>query len=42
MMPKIVSKPHNTHVLKVRPMKQRQRKTLREYQCDTGQRLSKG
>ena len=40
MMPKIVSKLHDTRVLETRPAKQQQRKTLGEYQCGTSQRPS--
>ena len=42
IMPKIVSKPHNTHVLGTIPMKQKQRKTLGEYRCGNGQKPSEG
>ena len=40
MMPKIVSKLHNSHVLETTPVKQKQKKILEEYRCSTGQRLS--
>ena len=40
IMPKIVNKLHNTHMLKTRPAKQQQRETLGEYWCGTGQRSS--
>ena len=42
MMPKIVSKPHDTHVLEMIHARQKQGKTLREYRCGTGQKLSEG
>ena len=38
LMPKIVSKPYNTHVLEIIPMRQKQRKTLGEYRYGTSQR----
>ena len=40
MMPKIVNKPHNTHILETIPVRQKQRKTLEEYQYGTSQRPS--
>ena len=42
MMVEIVSKPHDTHMLDAIPAKQKQEKTLGEYQCGTGQRPSEG
>ena len=41
MMPRIVSKSHNFHVLETTPVKQKKKKkkkTLGEYRCGTGQR----
>ena len=37
MMPKIVSKLHNPHVLETTPAKQKQRKPCKEYRFGTGQ-----
>ena len=37
MMPKIVSKSYNPHVHETIPMKQKQRRPYREYQCGTSQ-----
>ena len=38
MMPKIVSKSHDPHVLKTTPVQHRKkRRPCREYQCGTGQ-----
>ena len=42
MMPKIVSKSHNTHALETIPTKQKQRQTLGEYLCGTGQKPFEG
>ena len=42
MMSKIVSKPHNTHVLEIIPARQKQRKTLGQYRCGTSKRPSEG
>ena len=42
MMPKIVSKLHNTRVLETSLAKKQQRETLGEYRCGTDQRPFKG
>ena len=41
-MPKITSKPHDTHVFEMIPARQKQRKTLGEYWCGIGQRPFEG